>query len=67
MCSSSGISLCVSLALSNTNIPSGFNLDNDGIIDSAEDAYGFSTFSGQYGMVLLSEYLIDSENVRTFG
>lgn len=56
----------VYLAPSNTGIPSGFDLDNDGTTDSPNDAYGFGFFPGQYGMVLLSKYPIDSENVRTF-
>ncbi|GAB4549518.1 MAG: hypothetical protein Tsb0014_44180 [Pleurocapsa sp.] len=54
------------LAPSNTGIPSGFDLDNDGVTDGAGDAYGFGDFPGQYGMVLLSKYPIDGENVRTF-
>lgn len=56
----------VYLAPSNTGIPSGLDLDNDGTTDGAGDAYGFGDFPGQYGMVLLSKYPIDSENVRTF-
>ncbi|MDJ0745337.1 MAG: phytase [Xenococcaceae cyanobacterium MO_167.B27] len=56
----------VYLAPSNTGIPSGFDLDNDGTTNGAGDAYGFGFFPGQFGMVLLSKYPIDSENVRTF-
>ncbi len=56
----------VYVAPSNTGILSGFDLDNDGAIDGAGDAYGFGSFPGQFGMVLLSKYPIDSENVRTF-
>lgn len=56
----------VYLAPSNTGIPSGFDLDNDGATDGAGDAYGFGFFPGQYGMVLLSKYPINTENVKTF-
>jgi 3-phytase/alkaline phosphatase D len=56
----------VYLAPSNTGIPSGLDLDNDGTTDGAGDAFGFGFFPGQFGMVLLSKYPIDNENVRTF-
>ncbi|VEP13134.1 conserved hypothetical protein [Hyella patelloides LEGE 07179] len=56
----------VYLAPSNTGIPSGLDLDNDGATDGAGDAYGFGFHPGQFGMVLLSKYPIDTENVRTF-
>jgi len=56
----------VYVAPSNTGILSGFDLDNDGATDGAGDAYGFGSFPGQFGMVLLSKYPIDSENMRTF-
>ncbi len=56
----------VYLAPSNTGIPSGFDLDNDGTTDGAGDAYGFGFFPGQFGMVLLSKYPIDQKNIRTF-
>ncbi len=54
------------LAESNTGIPSGFDLDNNGAIGGAGDAYGFGAFPGQYGMVLLSRHPIVVERVRTF-
>lgn len=51
----------------NTGQPSGFDLNNDGKVDTArEDAWGFGQYPGQYGMVLLSKYPIDTANVRTF-
>ncbi|MBE9045634.1 phytase [Pleurocapsales cyanobacterium LEGE 10410] len=53
-------------APSNTGIPSGFDLDNDGATDGPGDAYGFGFYPGQFGMVLLSKYPIVEENVRTF-
>lgn len=63
----------VYLAPSNTGIPSGFDLDNDGQISTTPgtrtyggDAFGFGLFPGQYGMVLLSKYPIVLDQVRTF-
>ncbi|MGK7951779.1 MAG: phytase [Xenococcaceae cyanobacterium] len=56
----------VYLAPSNSGIPSGLDLDNDGTTDGAGDAFGFGFFPGQFGMVLLSKYPIDTENIRTF-
>jgi len=51
---------------SNTGTPSGFDLDHDGKIGGGDDALGFGEFPGQYGMVLLSKFPIDSHEVRTF-
>ena len=56
----------VYFAPSNTGIASGFDLNNDGTVGGANDAFGFGNFPGQFGMVLLSKYPIDTENVRTF-
>lgn len=53
-------------APSNTGIPSGFDLDNNGSVGGGNDAYGFGDFPGQYGMVIYSKYPIDMDNVRTF-
>ena len=51
---------------SNTGVPSGFDLDNDGVVGGAEDALGFGAFEGQYGMVVFSKYPIQQDGVRTF-
>jgi predicted extracellular nuclease len=56
----------VYLAESNTGIPTGLDMDNDGSSDGPGDAQGFGYFPGQYGMVLLSRYPIDRKAVRTF-
>ncbi|MET1253975.1 endonuclease/exonuclease/phosphatase family protein [Aliikangiella maris] len=53
-------------AQSNTGIPSGFDLDNDGNTDGPGDAFGFGSFPGQYGMAILSKYPIDHFRARTF-
>ncbi|MBD5785025.1 endonuclease/exonuclease/phosphatase family protein [Cellulosimicrobium terreum] len=54
------------VAPSNTGIPSGFDLNNDGTVGGGDDALGFGAFEGQYGMVVLSRYPIDTRGVRTF-
>ncbi|MDO9456001.1 endonuclease/exonuclease/phosphatase family protein [Nocardioides sp.] len=54
------------VAPSNTGVPSGFDLDDNGTVGGGNDAYGFGDFEGQYGMVVLSRYPIDRSEVRTF-
>ena len=54
------------IAPSNTGVPSGFDLDNDGTVGGANDALGFGDFPGQYGMVVLSRFPIVEDQVRTF-
>lgn len=55
----------------NTGVPSGLDLDNNGIVGAAGiayggDALGFGFFPGQYGMVVYSRFPIDEEEIRTF-
>ncbi|MGA4506378.1 endonuclease/exonuclease/phosphatase family protein [Propionibacteriaceae bacterium G1746] len=50
----------------NTGVPSGMDLNNDGTVGGADDAFGFGTFPGQYGMVVYSKYPINTADVRTF-
>jgi hypothetical protein len=61
------------VAPSNTGIASGFDLNNNGTVDTTpgdqaygDDSYGFGLFPGQYGMVVYSKYPIDRHAVRTF-
>jgi hypothetical protein len=54
------------VAPSNTGIPSGHDLDNNGTIGGGNDAFGFGDFEGQYGMAVLSRYPIDRRHARTF-
>lgn len=54
------------VAAVNTGVDSGLDLDRDGQPGGAADAFGFGAFPGQYGMVLLSQFPIDTERVRTF-
>ncbi|WP_414579155.1 phytase [Anabaena sp. CCY 9402-a] len=58
--------LYIYIAPSNTGIASGFDLDNNGSVGGGNDAFGFGIFPGQFGMLLLSKYPIDTANIRTF-
>ena len=55
----------------NTGVPSGMDLNGDGRIGGegrlyGEDAFGFGLHPGQYGMLVLSRFPIDTDAVRTF-
>jgi len=59
----------------NTGLLSGFDLNNDGYIATAEDVgtneyagdtWGFGQYHGQYAFALMSKYEIDAKNTRTF-
>ena len=56
----------VFLAPSNTGVPSGFDLDNDGAVGGGNDAFGFGLYPGHFAMVLLSKYPILEDQARTF-
>lgn len=63
----------VYIAPSNTGISSGFDLNNNGVAVTAvgtsgygDDSFGFGNFPGQFGMLILSKYEIDTANIRTF-
>lgn len=51
----------------NTGVPSNRDLDHDGRSDGPGDAFGFGRFPGQYGMVVLSQFPLKPEEVRSFG
>ena len=51
---------------SNTGIPTGKDLDNDGKTDGPADAFGYGKYPGQYGMVLYSRFPIATVAARTF-
>ncbi len=53
-------------APSNTGVASGFDLDNNGAVGGGNDAFGFGDFPGQFGLVVLSKYPIETAQVRTF-
>ena len=57
----------------NTGVASGFDLNNDGVVGTgvetneyANDALGFGFFPGQFCMLVLSKFPIDTSRVRTF-
>ena len=50
----------------NSGVPTGFDLDRDGVAAGPHDAHGYGHFPGQYGMVVLSRYPIDHTRTRTF-
>jgi hypothetical protein len=50
----------------NTGEDSGLDLDGDGQTGGPGDAWGFGAFPGQYGMLVLSRFPIDSDRSRTF-
>jgi hypothetical protein len=54
------------VAPSNTGIPSGRDLNKNGVVGGPDDAFGFGFFPGQYGMAVYSMYPIDYDAVRTF-
>jgi hypothetical protein len=54
------------VAPSNTGVPSGFDLDNNGAVGGPNDALGFGFFPGQFGMAVYSRYPIDYTQIRTF-
>jgi hypothetical protein len=55
------------IAPSNTGIPSGFDLNNDGAVGGPDDAFGFGFFPGQFGMVVYSRHpIVDTRTFQTF-
>jgi hypothetical protein len=56
----------VFVAPSNTGIPSGHDLNNNGVVAGPDDAFGFGFFPGQFGMAVFSQHPIDHDAIRTF-
>ena len=54
------------LAPVNTGVQSGMDLDRDGKAAGPDDAWGFGRYPGQYGMLVLSRFPIDTAKARTF-
>ncbi|MDO6446810.1 endonuclease/exonuclease/phosphatase family protein [Colwellia sp. 1_MG-2023] len=50
----------------NTGVKTPFDLNGDNKIEQPADTYGFGHFPGHFGMVLLSKYPINAEQVRSF-
>jgi hypothetical protein len=50
----------------NTGVDSGLDLDGNGRKGTPNDAWGFGTHPGQYGMLVITRFPIDIANIRTF-
>jgi len=50
----------------NTGVKTPIDLNSDGKIENPVDTYGFGYFPGHFGMVLLSKYPINQEEIKTF-
>jgi alkaline phosphatase D len=50
----------------NTGVDSGLDLDGNGKLHEPNDAWGFGTYPGQYGMAVFSRHEIQKEAIRTF-
>jgi hypothetical protein len=51
----------------NTGVDSGMDLDRDGRASgTGNDAFGYGLYPGQYGMLLLSRFPIDTQRLRSF-
>jgi len=50
----------------NNGIPSGHDLDNNGVLNEPTDMLGYGLFEGQYGMVVYSTCPILFDEIRTF-
>jgi endonuclease/exonuclease/phosphatase family metal-dependent hydrolase len=51
----------------NTGVASGVDLNHNGMsTDNGGDTFGFGLYPGQYGMLLLSRYPIQRDNIRSF-
>jgi Endonuclease/Exonuclease/phosphatase family len=53
-------------AESNTGIPTGKDLNNNGVVGGPDDAFGFGFFPGQFGMAVYSMYPFETDEIRTF-
>lgn len=50
----------------NTGVLADIDLDADGKITRPNDSFGYGLFPGQYGMVVLSRYPIEHDDIQTF-
>lgn len=51
---------------SNTGEPSGLDLNANGKLGEADDAFGYGKFPGQYAFAMVSRWPIEATEVRTF-
>ena len=52
--------------ISNTGIPTGLDLNNDGKTFTPEDAFGYGEYPGQYAFAILSKYPLETDDLVTF-
>ncbi|MEM8537859.1 MAG: endonuclease/exonuclease/phosphatase family protein [Pseudomonadota bacterium] len=50
----------------NAGVPSGFDLDGNGWLGDARDAYGYGRFAGDGGIAILSRYPVVHDHVKDF-
>ncbi len=50
----------------NTGVPSGLDLNGDGKLGGAADAFGYGHFRGQYAMALVSRFPIETDRAQDF-
>jgi hypothetical protein len=50
----------------NTGVPSGLDVNGDGKVEGPSDAWGFGLHPGQFGMLVLSQFPLDAEALRSF-
>jgi hypothetical protein len=51
----------------NTGLMSGHDLNLDGKVNNGpDDAWGFGNYHGQYAFAVMSQYPIDTKQIRTF-
>ncbi len=51
---------------SNTGVASTLDIDGNGEVSGANDAWGYGVYPGQYAMAVLSRFPIDTQAIRTF-
>jgi Endonuclease/Exonuclease/phosphatase family len=51
---------------SNTGVASMLDIDGNGGVGGANDAWGYGVYPGQYAMAVLSRFPIDKQAIRTF-
>ena len=56
----------VFVAESNTGIRSGVDFNNNNSTNNPDDSFGFGNYEGEFGMVVLSQFPIDTQQARTF-
>lgn len=50
----------------NTGVPTGLDLNHDGLLSGPRDAQGYGRFAGQAGIAILSRYAFERDQIRDF-